>query len=149
MPVLRGGVRKGRAAGKQKQEKQQLNPIEEGEAIATRTRRRRAAAAAVVATAEPKNNKKQQQVVVNDNVVVVAAEEEEEANRGLDEEEALRVGDEDCGEEKEEIGEKLMDDHDSGARSNEKANVAEEEGSTAPVPERVWFVCLYDMNPYF
>ncbi|XP_054782890.1 casein kinase 1-like protein HD16 [Prosopis cineraria] len=143
MPVLRSGVRRGRIAAKQQQEKQP-NPIEEGEAIATRTRRRRAAAAA-------KDNKQlkqqQKQVVVdavNDNVVVPA--KEEEAKRGLDEA-LLRIGTTgggasggvvgDCGEEKEEIEEKKMGDQDSGARSNDKANVGEDEGNTAPVPERV------------
>ncbi|XP_061367501.1 casein kinase 1-like protein HD16 isoform X1 [Gastrolobium bilobum] len=133
MPVLRSGVRRGRAAAKQ----QQQSPVE-GEAIATRTRRRRAAAAA--AATVPKNNKQQQQqqAVVNENVVVVPEKEEE--NRELDE--AVRDGGDVGGGgvgggEKEEVGEKQMDEFDSGARSNDKANAGEDEGSTAPLPEKV------------
>lgn len=38
--------------------------------------------------------------------------------------------------EKEEVGEKPMDD-DSGARSKDKGHAAEDEGSTAPLPEKV------------
>ncbi|KAI4355590.1 hypothetical protein L6164_004348 [Bauhinia variegata] len=137
MPVLRSGVRRGRAAAKQ-QKQEQHNPIEEGEAIATRTRRRRAAAAA---PAVPKDNKQKQQLVVNENVV---APEKKEENRGL--EEALRVGAAGGtggdaggggGAEKEEVGEKHMDEFNSGARSNDKGNAGEEEGSTAPLPEKV------------
>ncbi|KAF7814226.1 casein kinase 1-like protein HD16 [Senna tora] len=129
MPVLRSGVRRGRPAAKQKEEKQQLNPIQEGEAIATRTRRRRAAAAALAAGTKDNEQQPQQQVVINDNLVAPA---------GLDE--ACPVGTAgdvgvDCGAEEEEIGEKQMDDNDSGP--NDKANVGEDEGSTAPVPEKV------------
>ncbi|KAJ7963066.1 putative Casein kinase [Quillaja saponaria] len=139
MPVLRSGARKGRAAAKQhnqhqQQQQQQPNPIEEGEAIATRTRRRRAAAAA--AAAEPKNNKKQK-LAVNENVVVAANEED---NKGLGEARPVVAGGGGevggGGAEKEELGEKQMDGHDSGARSN-KANAGEDEGSTAPLPEKV------------
>ncbi|KAF2323466.1 hypothetical protein GH714_035598 [Hevea brasiliensis] len=73
MPVLRSGARRGRGAAA----KQQANPTEAGEAIATRTRRRRAEAAA--AGAAPKNNNtnnnndKDQQQPVDENVVAVAA----------------------------------------------------------------------------
>ncbi|KAJ7951723.1 putative Casein kinase [Quillaja saponaria] len=126
MPVMPSGVRRGRSAKEQKQ--QQRNPIEEGEAIATRTRRRRAAAAA--AAAEPT---KQQQLAVNENVVVPAKEEE---NKGLEVARPVRSGGGGGGAEKEEVGEKLMDDNDSGARSN-KAIAGEDEGSTGPLPEKV------------
>ena len=120
MPVLRSGARRGRAA------KQQPNttPIE-GEAIATRTRRRRAAEAA-----PPKNDQP-----VNENVVAAAApaaEAREAENKVL--EEPLRLG---GGVGREEVGEKPMDDNDNGARSAEKAHAGEDEGSTAPLPERV------------
>lgn len=136
MPVLRSGVRRGRAAAKQ----QQPSPIEAGEAIATRTRRRRAAAAA----AAPKNNNnkqqeqqlQQQQPQVADEIVAVAAPAaKEEENRGF--EEAFGGGG-GVGAEKEEVGEKPMDDYDSGARSKDKVNAVEDEGSTAPLPEKVW-----------
>ncbi|XP_057503630.1 casein kinase 1-like protein HD16 [Actinidia eriantha] len=124
MPVLRRGARRGRAA------KQQPNttPIE-GEAIATRTRRRRAAAAA-----PPKNDQP-----VNENVVAAAApaaEAREAENKVL--EEPLRLGGAGGGGfGREEVGEKPMDDKDNGARSAEKAHAGEDEGSTAPLPERV------------
>ncbi|XP_077209940.1 casein kinase 1-like protein HD16 isoform X1 [Tasmannia lanceolata] len=41
------------------------------------------------------------------------------------------------GEEKEEVGEKKMEDYDSGGRSADKVQGGEEEGSTAPIPEKV------------
>ncbi|KAF3450696.1 hypothetical protein FNV43_RR06785 [Rhamnella rubrinervis] len=138
MPVLRSGVRRGRAAAKQQQ--QQPSPIEAGEAIATRTRRRRAAAAAAV----PKNNNNKQQEqqlqqqqqlqVADENVAVAAPAAKEEENRGF--EEAFGGGG-GGGAEKEEVGEKPMDDYDSGARSKDKINAGEDEGSTAPLPEKV------------
>ncbi|XP_028778932.1 casein kinase 1-like protein HD16 [Neltuma alba] len=130
MPVLRSGVRRGRAAAK-KQQQQQPNPlIEEGEAIATRTRGRRAAAAAA---AEPKANKQHKQVVVDEKVAVPVKEDE---IKGLNE--AVRAGEAAAGgAEREEVGEKQMDDYDSGARSNDKGNAGEDEGSTAPLPEKV------------
>uniref|UniRef100_A0A5B6ZZ22 non-specific serine/threonine protein kinase n=1 Tax=Davidia involucrata TaxID=16924 RepID=A0A5B6ZZ22_DAVIN len=115
MPVLRSGVRRGRAA------KQQPNPNPiEGEAIATRTRRRRAAAA-------PKNDQP-----IDENIVPAAAPAED---RVL--EEPLRVGGGGGGAEREEVGEKPMDDNDSGGRSAEKVHAGEDEGSTAPLPEKV------------
>ncbi|XP_068345787.1 casein kinase 1-like protein HD16 isoform X2 [Pyrus communis] len=137
MPVPRGGARRGRgakaaAAKKQKQEKVP-SPIDAGEAIATRTRRRRAAAAAAAAAAVPSNlNNKN----VSDKV------REEEQNR----EKVVVVGDEKnvvVEAEKEKLGEKKMDDYDGGggaagaAPSNDKANAGEDEGSTAPIPEKV------------
>ncbi|KAG2722855.1 hypothetical protein I3843_02G124200 [Carya illinoinensis] len=125
MPVLRSGARRGRAAAKQQQQQPSPNPIEVEEAIATRTRRRRAAAAA----ANNKNNNKQQlhQRGVDENVVLPETEEKE--NLGL-EEGGGRA-------EKEEVGEKEMDDYDSGGRSNDKVHAGEDEGSTAPLPEKV------------
>lgn len=126
MPVLRSGARRGRAAAKQQQPSP--NPIEVEEAIATRTRRRRAAAAA----ANYKNNNKQQlhQRGVDENVVLPETEVREKDNLGLEEGGG--------GAEKEEVGEKQMDDHDSGGRSNDKVHAGEDEGSTAPLPEKVW-----------
>lgn len=41
------------------------------------------------------------------------------------------------GEIKEEIGEIKMNEFDSGARSADKIPIAEEEGTTAPLPEKV------------
>ncbi|KAK9282472.1 hypothetical protein L1049_005390 [Liquidambar formosana] len=128
MPVLRSGVRRGRAA-------KQPNPIEEGEAIATRTRRRRAAAAA------PRNK---QQRPVDENVVAAAAaaaplQAKEEAERGLKEARGVGGigGGARGGVEKEEVGEKQMDEFDSGGKSADKGHAGEDEGSTAPLPEKV------------
>ncbi|KAG6575511.1 Casein kinase 1-like protein HD16, partial [Cucurbita argyrosperma subsp. sororia] len=145
MPVLRSGVRRGRA----KQKIDVLSPIEpQGEAIATRTRRRKAAAAVKVV---PNNNEKplqegndQLQPPVNDKVAAVVATPEENrvskeafGVRGGDEFGIAEIGDAAGGAKKEEAGEKKMDDHDSGAGSNDKAHAVEEEGSTAPLPEKI------------
>ncbi|XP_038714289.1 casein kinase 1-like protein HD16 [Tripterygium wilfordii] len=123
MPVLRSRVRGGLgAAAKQ----QQPNQVEEGEAIATRTRRRRAAAAAVPKNNTSNENNNKQPQTVGENVVVAAPEAKEEGNRGV--QEGVRVV------EKEEVGEKKMN---SGGKSIEKGNAGEDEGSTAPLPEKV------------
>ncbi|XP_030464584.1 casein kinase 1-like protein HD16 [Syzygium oleosum] len=130
MPVLRGGVSKGRAA-----ENQQNFEADEG--IATRTRRRRAAAAAA-AVAQPKKNTRQAKGAAAENLATVVAEEEGQHNRLL--EVGLRPaggGGGGGGEEKEEVGEKPMDEFNSRGRSAGKAHAAEEEGSTAPLPEKV------------
>ena len=140
MPLLRSGVRRGRA----KQQKDVLCPIEpEGEAIATRTRRRSKAAAAVEVL--PNINEKrlqegsnQQPPPVNDTVAAaVANPEEHRVPKGGFEFGVGEVGGAAGGAKKEEIGDKKMDDHDSGAGSNDKAHAVEEEGSTAPLPEKV------------
>lgn len=138
MPVLRGGVSKGRAA-----ENQQNFEADEG--IATRTRRRRAAAAAA-AVAQPKKNTRQAKGAAAENLATAVAEEEGQHNRLL--EVGLRTaggGGGGGGEEKEEVGEKPMDEFNSRGRSAGKAHAAEEEGSTAPLPEKVYlrisFLC--------
>ncbi|XP_023514196.1 casein kinase 1-like protein HD16 isoform X2 [Cucurbita pepo subsp. pepo] len=140
MPLLRSGVRRGRA----KQQKDVLCPIEpEGEAIATRTRRRSKAAAAVEVL--PNINEKrlqegsnQQPPPVNDTVAAaVANPEEHRVPKGGFEFGVGEVGGAAGGAKKEEIGDKKMDDHDSGAGSNDKAHAVEEEGSTAPLPEKI------------
>ncbi|KAF7123804.1 hypothetical protein RHSIM_Rhsim12G0202700 [Rhododendron simsii] len=129
MPVARSGARRGRGAKQQPQPQQRkpnsINPIENGEAaIATRTRRRSAAAAAA-----PKGN---EDVFppVNENVVAAAvapAEVRGENDRVLAEPPR--------GKEEEEVAEKAMDD--SGGRSGDKGHAGEDEGSTAPLPEKV------------
>ena len=146
MPVLRSGVRKGRAAAKQKQQEvEEPSPIEAGAAIATRTRRRRAAAAAAVVVPKNNSNKQQeqqepppqqQQLAADEKVAAAPAAVKEEGKqfRGL-KKKAFEV--EAGAAEKEEVGEKPMDD-DSGARSKDKGHAAEDEGSTAPLPEKVW-----------
>ncbi|GKV27173.1 hypothetical protein SLEP1_g36375 [Rubroshorea leprosula] len=144
MPELRTGARRGRAAATKKQ--QQPNPIEAGEAIATRTRRRRAAAAAAAAAEArvvpvPDNNeenkndnkKKEPQLVVGEKLELATAAgalKEEEENRKNN-----RALEEGVRKDQEEVGEKHMDEFDSGG--NDKANAGEDEGSTAPLPEKV------------
>lgn len=128
MPELRSGARRGRPTKKQQETKQHKqvhqSPVA-GEAIATRTRRRRAAAAAA------NNNVEEAAVVaVNDDVVVAAAEKENH----IIEEENLKEA---VGAEKEEIGEKQMDEFDSGARSNDKSNAGEDDTNAFVIPEQV------------
>ncbi|XWS11983.1 hypothetical protein CRYUN_Cryun37aG0051600 [Craigia yunnanensis] len=146
MPELRRGARRGRTAAS-KPHQQQPNPIEEGEAIATRTRRRRkaeeaAADEAVAAQVTNNNNgddenknKKQRLEGVNEKLAAAAAGEaavkEEESNNNR----VLQVGER---AEKEEVGEKRMDEfHSGGRRSNDKGSAGEDGGSTAPLPEKV------------
>ncbi|XP_041002059.1 casein kinase 1-like protein HD16 [Juglans microcarpa x Juglans regia] len=124
MKVLRSRAPRGRAAAKQQQQPSP-NPIEVEEAIATRTRRRRAAAAA----ANNKKNNKQQlhQRGVDENVVLPETEKKDN----------LELEEGGGGAEKEGVGEKQMDDYDSGGRSNDKVHAGEDEGSTPPLPEKV------------
>ncbi|XP_075505197.1 casein kinase 1-like protein HD16 [Primulina tabacum] len=133
MPVLRGGVRRGRR-GKQQQQQPSHNDInqnpneniipvvEENAAIATRTRRRRRAeAAAAVAVAEPVDDK-----VVAAVAAVEVREVEDQGERVLEQPERI-----------EEVGEKLMDDYGSGGKSADKGNAADDELAATPIPERV------------
>lgn len=134
MPVLRSGVRRGRrrkqqeqeAAGEEgqrvQQQQQQVNHQLEEEGIATRTRGRRAAAKAAEAAAAAA-------VAVDENLAEAAAPAAEV--RGV-EEEAVP------GEGKEVGGDKAnMDDYNSGGKSNDKGHAADDEGTLAPLPERV------------
>ncbi|KAL4355678.1 hypothetical protein AHAS_Ahas09G0010700 [Arachis hypogaea] len=136
MPVLRSGARRGRAAAKKKKQQeqqeepqpqphQQQSPVVEEEAIATRTRRRRAAAAAAEVIVPKNSNKRKEEALLKVNERVVVGKEEEKKG--------IEVGE---GADKEEVGEKQLDDFDSGGRSN-KANAGEDEGSTAPLPEKI------------
>ena len=130
MPILRSGVRRGRPAGAANQQDQRgANPIE-GEAIATRTRRRRAAAGA------PKNR---QHPAIDENLAAPQVRGKEEDGRRLDE---VRVGGA-GGAQNDEVGKKKMDDVDSGGRSADKPHAGEDEGSTAPLPEKVWYLLLF------
>ncbi|KAL6144631.1 hypothetical protein ACLB2K_055322 [Fragaria x ananassa] len=119
MPVQRG---RGRGAAKKKEV---TNPIDAGEAIATRTRRRQAAAAA--ALPEKKNNNNQVKEEKNRKAGAAA--------KAGDEKKVVAKAEKKKVVEKEvEVKEKKMNDSGSGgARSNK----AEEEGSTAPLPEKV------------
>ncbi|KAG8656422.1 casein kinase 1-like protein HD16 isoform X2 [Manihot esculenta] len=143
MPVLRSGARRGRGAAAAA--KKQVNQTVEFEGIATRTRRRRAEAAAANKNNNTDNNSdKDQQQPVDENVVAVAAVStgaiavNQGENRGLDGAVGVAgVGAVGGGAEKEEVGERPMDDYDSAGKSNDKANAGEDEGSTAPLPEKV------------
>lgn len=130
MPMLRNGSRRGRAAAakQQLQENQQVNPVEAGGAIATRTRRRRAAAAAA-AVAQPVSNDKRFERAI-DEVGVAVALAPREAENNINNNRLL--------EGKQEVAEKRMDEFDNGAWSAGKAPAGEDEGSTAPLPERVF-----------
>nr|GMC53823.1 casein kinase 1-like protein HD16 [Ipomoea batatas] len=133
MPVLRGGARRGRRPKQQQQPETEANtnndqtPIE-GEAIAARTRRRRAAAAAAAPATLP----------VDENVgripPAAAAAAPAAEGRAVEKEEAIRA------KRREEVGDKpmAMDDFDSGgAKSPEKGHAADDDGSAAPLPEKV------------
>ncbi|KAE9584630.1 hypothetical protein Lal_00021743 [Lupinus albus] len=149
MPVLRSGVRRGRARGKNQNQNQNRNqnpPVVEVEAIATRTRRRRAAAAAEVVVPENNNNNKKRQqrkkVVVNEKVVVPEKEKEEEEGGHVGGDGGGGGGEVGGGgraekEGEEEVKEKKMNGLDSGGRSNNKANAGEDEGNPTPLPEKV------------
>nr|GMC47561.1 casein kinase 1-like protein HD16 [Ipomoea batatas] len=134
MPVLRGGARRGRRPKQQQQPETEANtnndqtPIE-GEAIAARTRRRRAAAAAAAPATLP----------VDENVgrippAAAAAAAAAAEGRAVEKEEGIRA------KRREEVGDKpmAMDDFDSGgAKSPEKGHAADDDGSAAPLPEKV------------
>ncbi|XP_039026067.1 casein kinase 1-like protein HD16 [Hibiscus syriacus] len=154
MPVRRNGARKGRAATpkrrQQQQQQQQPNPIEVVEAIATRTRRRRRAAEAAAAEVEAPvinnnngdggNKNKKQRAQGGNNKLAVAAAVGEEENNNINNNNNNRVLVERERVEKEEIGDKAMDEFNNGGRrSNDKGNAGEDEGSTAPIPEKVQF----------
>ncbi|KAL2493143.1 Protein kinase family protein [Abeliophyllum distichum] len=127
MPVLRGGVRRGRRGeqqplpnnnnNNQNQNNHNSGAIEENAAIATRTRRRRAAAAAV---ATP----------VDDNIAAAPAAANEIREVPQREERVLEQP-----ERREQVGERPMDDCGSGRKSTDKDNADESAG--APLPERV------------
>nr|DAD48859.1 TPA_asm: hypothetical protein HUJ06_018796 [Nelumbo nucifera] len=121
MPELRSGVRRGRAA--------QPNPIG-GEGVIAKGRKRRTA----------KNKQAIDKNIVKASVPTASLQAKEEGKvleeggvaRGLAGDLGGLVG-----AKEEEVGEKQMDDFDSGARSADKAPGAEDEASTAPLPEKV------------
>lgn len=135
MPVRRSGARRGRAA----QAVTRQGPVDAGGAIATRTRRRRAVAAAAVAV--PVGNELEpEEKAVDENLAAEAVEAEEgKAKEGEGYRVILELG---LGVsppalQKEVVGEKPMDDFDSGAGCSNKGHAGEDEGSTAPLPEKV------------
>lgn len=116
MPELRSGVRRGR----------QAKPIEGDQKV---TERRTRGRPPTTAAAKKRTNKKK---TIDENIARGSAPRTTpfQANK----EEAVRV----LEGVKEEVGEKEMDDYDSGGgRSGDKGLAAEDEGSTAPLPEKV------------
>ncbi|XP_068641039.1 casein kinase 1-like protein HD16 isoform X2 [Aristolochia californica] len=107
MPVLRSGARRGRA--------QQQPVVVEAERVNAPNRRRRTA----------KNNQKDP---IDENIVRDCGTPTRSCEARFSER---------AGEFQEEVGEKNMDDYDSGAKSADKVAVAEDEGSTLPLPEKV------------
>ncbi|KAK4854290.1 hypothetical protein QYF36_021696 [Acer negundo] len=74
------------------------------------------------------------------NAIVVVDEQNESSNNIVNVEEATTPFDDDereVGVLREEVAEETMDDYDSGGRSGDKGPGAEDEGSTAPLPEKV------------
>ncbi|RWV94763.1 hypothetical protein GW17_00042668 [Ensete ventricosum] len=108
MPELRSGARRGRA---------QANPVVQAERPSTRRRR----------------GARNQQQPVDENPPPVTRPAERREEIGLVEGRG-EVGGE---ENREGVGERMMNDCDSGARSGGKPPGGEEEGSTAPLPEKV------------
>lgn len=112
MPELRSGPRRGRA---------QPNPVVQSERRgATGAARRRRPATRGRQAAEE--------------IVVVEPKEEVGLPEGVGEIGALGGGEE---ENQEEVGERRMDEFDSGGKSADKLAGGEDEGSTAPLPEKV------------
>ncbi|XP_051129637.1 casein kinase 1-like protein HD16 [Andrographis paniculata] len=121
MPQLRSGVRRGR------------RPAPRSEPLGKRGTRRAAAGRRTVE--DNCNNKEAEEEVFvardadgggNDDAAVKVPEP-------VKSQENIRVAE----EVKEEVAEKKMDECESGGRGSDKGLVAEDEGSTAPLPERV------------
>ncbi|KAL6006098.1 Casein kinase 1-like protein hd16 [Asimina triloba] len=137
MPELRSGVRRGRARQQQQQQLQQPIAIG-GERLNARTRRRRTV-----------KNKQEQEPAAGPVAVVDVnqdiARDLGGPTRSFEAKEEARFlegggdfgGVDLLGERKEGVGEKKMEDYDSGAKSADKVPAAEDEGSTAPLPEKV------------
>ncbi|RRT63254.1 hypothetical protein B296_00001537 [Ensete ventricosum] len=116
MPELRSGARRGRA---------QANPVVQAERPSTRRRR----------------GARNQQQPVDENPPPLTRPAERREEIGLVEGRG-EVGGE---ENREGVGERMMNDCDSGARSGGKPPGGEEEGSTAPLPEKQFVpsVCIF------
>ncbi|KAA8525242.1 hypothetical protein F0562_007097 [Nyssa sinensis] len=134
MPQLRSGVRRGRPS-KQPIAIEQAAADKNKKGRTVRTRQRR--------TAQCKKDKKAVVVVDvdDDENVVKVSSHKTTTLKGEDKEEVRVLGVAGGGAEvaaaKEEVGEKGMDDYDSAGRSGDKGLGADDEGSTAPLPERV------------
>ncbi|KAG6739418.1 hypothetical protein POTOM_057014 [Populus tomentosa] len=115
MPELRSRTRKNRAQNNN----QNPNPIK----LTVQTRKRR--------TAEVNNNRKKNAIVDEKENIVRLSNTTPFRKELLEEEARVLRGEE-------EVAEKKMDEHDSGGgRSADKGPGADDEGSTAPLPEKV------------
>jgi hypothetical protein len=119
MPELRSRTRRNRAQNNN----QNPNPIK----LTVQTRKRR--------TAEVNNNRKKNAIVDEKENIVRLSDTTPFRKELLDEGARVLRGEE-------EVAEKKMDEHDSGGgRSADKGPGADDEGSTAPLPDKVSF-CL-------
>ncbi|KAM3218294.1 hypothetical protein P3L10_022824 [Capsicum annuum] len=158
MPQLRSGVRRGRRpiAAIEPKNNNSINEEEENKRVTRRTTRTRRRAAAgrnrAVGGRSKKNNNNEEIIneVVRVPVVVVEVDVDDDEENAVKKttpfetgEEAEEDKDKKVGEEegvrvlKEEVAEKQMDEDDSAGRSGDKGLGAEEEGNTAPLPERI------------
>jgi PHD/YefM family antitoxin component YafN of YafNO toxin-antitoxin module len=117
MPELRSRTRRNRAQNNN----QNPNPFK----LTVQTRKRR--------TAEVNNNRKKNAIVDDKENIVRLSDTTPFRKELLDEGARVLRGEE-------EVADKKMDEHDSGGgRSAEKGPGADDEGSTAPLPEKVSF----------
>lgn len=131
MPQLRSGVRRGRRRAIEPEEENNNNNVNDNKRItrrntAAKNTRQRGGAGKIVGGRN--SNKNKEVVPVVDEIAVKKT--------------AIDIADKDKEVEKakeEEVGEKEMDEYDSGGQSGDKGLGAEDEGSTAPLPERVSF----------
>ncbi|KAJ8531374.1 hypothetical protein K7X08_026808 [Anisodus acutangulus] len=154
MPQLRSGVRRGRRPIAAIQpENNNNNENKRVTRLTTRTRRAAAAGNRAVGGRRKKNNGNNEEIIKEVVVPVVVVDvdvDDEEEENAVKKTTSFRTGeaeDKDKKKEveeegvvrvlKEEVGEKQMDEYDSGGRSGDKGLGAEEEGSTAPLPERI------------
>ncbi|KAM3199696.1 casein kinase 1-like protein HD16 [Capsicum annuum] len=129
MPQLRSGVRRGRRRAIEPEEENNNNNVNDNKRItrrntAAKNTRQRGGAGKIVGGRN--SNKNKEVVPVVDEIAVKKT--------------AIDIADKDKEVEKakeEEVGEKEMDEYDSGGQSGDKGLGAEDEGSTAPLPERV------------
>ncbi|XP_024962092.1 casein kinase 1-like protein HD16 isoform X2 [Cynara cardunculus var. scolymus] len=147
MPQLRSGVRRGRPSKRPiAAERTEPEGVEEAVRKTDKRGRKVNNKTGQVNRVEQKNGRGrkkavQEPVVVSDedseekNAVRTTPEEEEKERKPELAASAAEIKDKE--KEEEEAGEKKMDDNDSVAPSGDKGLGAEDEGSTAPLPERV------------
>lgn len=131
MPQLRSGVRRGRKpiAAIEPEENNNVNDnrrVTRRTTVARTTRQRGAAGNRVGGRKKKNTDNEEKEVVPVADEKAVRRTASGEVDKGKKEV-----------EKKEEVGEKQMDEYDSAGQSGDKGLAAEDEGSTAPLPERV------------